>query len=106
MDPRIGLAGNNNNLLLTYEKSVYSFHCDTPNQCYLKTEPYNLEISRTSHLMMTVQSYLLDQCNCAMDSNGNCKCPIGVDGPECSKCRAGFWGINQIGCKSKLEQNL
>ena len=105
--PRISPTGDKNGLLLTYEKGVYSFHCDTPSQCYWRTEPNNLKIERTVHLMMTVPSSLLEQCNCELNSNGDCKCPIGVDGPECSKCTKGFWSLNQnekIGCKSKLKK--
>ena len=49
--PRISPTGDKNGLILTYEKGVYSFHCDTPSQCYWRTEPYNLEIKRKTHMM-------------------------------------------------------
>ena len=104
--PRISPTGDKNGLLLTYEKGVYSFHCDTPSQCYWRTEPYNLEISRRFHISLTVSSSLLDQCNCELNSNGDCEYLIGVDGLNSSICVEGFWGLNQndkISCKSKLE---
>ena len=72
-------------LLMTSEKGVYSFHCDTPNQCYWTMEEYELKIKRNYHLMMSVPSSLVENCDCELDSAGDCRCKPGVIGPDCDQ---------------------
>ena len=81
--PRMAPTGDGKQLIMTYEKGVYSFHCDTPNQCYWNTEIHELGISRYGHVMMTVPTSLVENCGCELDSTGDCKCPATVTGQEC-----------------------
>ena len=103
--PRMAPTGDGKQLIMTYEKGVYSFHCDTPNQCYWNTENHELGISRERHIMMTVPTSLVENCGCELDSTGDCKCPATVTGQECDRCQDGYWGLNKtgvMGCSSKF----
>ena len=104
--PRMAPTGDGKQLIMTYEKGVYSFHCDTPNQCYWNTENHELQIERDNgHIMMTVPTSLVENCGCELNSTGDCKCPAGVTGQECDRCQDGYWGLNKngvMGCSSKF----
>ena len=93
-------TGDGKGLKMTYEKGVYKFHCKSQENCYWQTEEYQLQINREAHMMMTVPSSLVGNCNCEMDSVPcGCKHPVPAD--ECEQCADGFWGPNDTGCKSK-----
>ena len=112
--PRMSQTIDGKGLLMTYGKSVYSFVCNNPNDCYWKKEKYQLEIPRFYHIMMNIPSSLIENCNCKTDQNGTCICPTGVKStnPEqstCDLCQDGYWGFNLGGdkkCKSEFIKNL
>ena len=89
-------------LHMTFEKNVYSFHCQSKTQCNWVTEKYELQTSRRYHLMITVPSVLLENCGCELNSSGDCKCKPGITGPRCDRCKPGYWGLtDENGCKSE-----
>ena len=97
-------TGDGRGLLMTYEKSIQSFLCKSQTNCYWAKEEIELEISRRYHVMLTVPASLVDNCDCKLNSNGTCKCPIGVIGDACDQCKQGYWGLHQnssLACKSK-----
>ena len=105
---KIAPTGDEKQLIMTYERGVYSFHCDTPNQCYWNTENQELGSPRADHIMMTVPTSLVENCGCELDSSGNCKCPAAVTDQECDRCQDGYWGLNKtgvIGYSSKFYKN-
>ena len=100
---------------MTYKKGVYGFHCTSANDCHWKKKDYELKISRTSHLFLTVPSYLVEDC-CQLgeivkngictacpprhipdDDQNNCKAcnpdQIAIDG-KCESCPAGHVPVN------------
>merc|ERR1712066_985156 len=91
--PRMASTGDGKQLIMTYEKGVYSFHCDTSNQCYWNTVNHELGISRQEHIMMTIPTSLVEHCGCELDSTGDCKCPAAVTGQKCDRCKDGYWGL-------------
>ena len=71
---------NRKGLIMTYEKTVYSFHCENKKICYWSTEDYELKISRHNHVMMTVPSSLVSNCECHVDATPcGCKDPVPID---------------------------
>ena len=94
--------GHGKGLLMTFKEYVYSFHCDNANQCYWRPEDIRLEFSKDVHIMISVPSSFIDQkdCDCEKDSTPcGCKYPVPIH--ECNQCADGFWGLTDIGCKSK-----
>ena len=61
--PRISPTAGNKGLLMTYQNDVYSFHCESHIQCYWRLEEYKLKVERFAHVMMTVPSSLIKDCN-------------------------------------------
>ena len=57
--------GDNDNtgLLMTFQKRIYTFHCDNADECYWKTADTKLNIWRGHHLMLSVPSYIVNGCN-------------------------------------------
>ena len=49
-------------LLLSYEKSIYEFNCQTETNCWFTETDIELQISRIFHLMFQVPSTLLNEC--------------------------------------------
>ena len=84
-------------LILSYLKSLYSFKCNSPNQCYWEETGSKVfkDLKWFKHMMMNVPSILIGQCDCVLDSSGDCQCPTGVTGPNCEKCQEGFWGLRE-----------
>ena len=70
--PKMSQTIDGKGLLMTHLNDVYSFVCNNPNDCYWKTENYQLEIPRTFHIMMNVPTSLVENCNCKIDQNGTC----------------------------------
>jgi len=60
--PRMTHTADKKNLLMTYEKGIYSFNCRSSNDCHWTKESYELEISRRYHILMTVPSSLVENC--------------------------------------------
>ena len=89
-------------LIMTYKQEVHSFHCATPTNCYWEKENYELKIERTDHIMLNVPKALVQDCDCELNTNGECRCPIGVVGDKCDQCKNMYWGLDQNGCKSKF----
>ena len=103
--PKMASAGNEKELLMTYDYGIYSFQCKSQVNCYWTEMEHELRINRLNHLMLTVPISLVENCDCDLDSTGDCKCPAGVIGKECDRCRPGYWGFNQDGnpgCKSEF----
>ena len=103
--PKMTTTSDGKGLIMTYEKAVYSFHCKSQTNCFWTKEETQLQISRKYHMMLTIPSTLVENCDCELDDNGNCKCPAGVTGEECDICQLGYWGLNHDGknrCKSKF----
>ena len=61
--PRMSPTAGNKGLLMTYLKNVYSFHCESDIQCYWRVEEFDLKIERDMHVMMTVPTSLVKNCN-------------------------------------------
>ena len=98
--PKMTATGDGKNLIMTYEKSVYSFRCDGQNDCYWQTEEHQLDISRRWHIMMTIPSSLVENCNCQLDARP-CGCKDPVPNVDCEECVDGYWRTTDTGCKSK-----
>ena len=62
LGPRITKTVNGEGLLMTSEKDVYRFKCDSPDYCYWVEEDYDLSYSRRDHVLLTVPSTLLEDC--------------------------------------------
>ena len=99
-------TANGRGLIISYEQGIYSFECKSQQNCFWTKEEIELQISRRSHMMITVPSTLVDNCDCDLDTNGNCRCPAGVTGGECGHCKKGYWGLDANGCKSKFYLSL
>ena len=98
-------TGNGKGLLMTYKKAIYSFDCDSPTTCFWTEEETKLKISRRNHIMLTVPTSVVDDCDCQLNSDGVCRCPTGVTGEACDQCKQGYWGLQQndsLACKSKF----
>ena len=59
---RITTTADGKGLLMTYQNGVYGFHCTSANECHWKKKDTKLQISRTSHIFMTVPSSLVEDC--------------------------------------------
>ena len=59
---RITTTADGKGLLMTHKKGVYGFHCTSANECHWKKKDYELRISRTDHLFLTVPSSLVEDC--------------------------------------------
>jgi len=64
--PQMSQIGDGSELLMTYEKGVYSFHCDDlgpegTTQCYWSSG-IDLKVERQYHVMMTVPSSIVEEC--------------------------------------------
>ena len=97
-------TGEGNQLIMNFRKSVYYFQCDNINECYwTKNEEYQLKIGRERHLMITVASSIVENCDCELDITGDCKCKVGLTGDDCDRCKDGYWGLDKdMTCKSKF----
>ena len=90
-------------LILTHDWDVYSFHCDTPSQCFWKADTnYVQSMSRRHHLMFRVPASLVENCNtdinlpcpddCTDPNQGTCDTTTGI----CT-CYDGYTGNNCAG---------
>ena len=61
--PKMSPTGDGKGLLMSYDRGVYSFFCQTANNCFWKEENYQLKTSRTKHLMMTIPSHFMEDCD-------------------------------------------
>ena len=98
-------TGNGKGLLMTYLTKIYSFDCDSPTTCFWIEEETKLKIGRDFHLMLTVPTSVVEDCDCQLNSDGVCRCPTGVTGEACDQCKLGYWGLQQndsLECKSKF----
>ena len=98
-------TGNGRGLIISHDKELYSFKCKSQQNCFWTKEETELQISRDDHMMITVPSTLVDNCDCDLDTNGNCKCPAGTTGEQCKQCKKGYWALDANGensCKSKF----
>lgn len=98
-------TGDGKSLVMTYQRGIYSFHCKSRTNCYWNTTEYELEISREAHIMMTIPSSLVENCDCELNFNENCRCGTGIIGDDCDQCKDGYWGFDQedhIGCESEF----
>ena len=64
--PQMSQIGDGNELLMTYEKQIYSFHCDdsgpeSTTQCFWSNND-QLQVERQYHVMMTVPSSIVEDC--------------------------------------------
>ena len=59
---RMSQTRDEKGLIMTYEKGVYFFHCDSATQCYWKKKKFTLKINRVRHIMLTVPSTLVEKC--------------------------------------------
>ena len=102
-------TGNGRGLVMTHETGLYSFHCKSQTNCFWVREETELKISRSDHIMLTVPSTLVDNCDCDLDTSGNCKCPAGVTGDDCDRCKESYWGLDldgENGCKRKFSKSM
>ena len=60
--PRMTTTKNKNQLLMTYEKGIYSFNCRSSDDCYWEKKDFELKTSRSFHVMMEVPASLVENC--------------------------------------------
>jgi len=61
--PQITTTRNGDGLLLTHRKAILKLDCTSTTSCLWKKEPNSLQVHRYHHLMFTVPSTLLENCN-------------------------------------------
>ena len=61
--PKMTTTQTGDGVLLTYENDIFKLECTSTTSCLWKKEPNNLKIFRQHHLMFTVPSKLLKNCN-------------------------------------------
>ena len=66
--PRMTTTENKNQLLMTYEKGIYSFHCRSSDDCYWERKTNELQISRGSHVMVKVPASMVEKCESFMST--------------------------------------
>ena len=49
-------------LIMSYEKDVYTFKCESEISCKWSKEPYSLQIARIYHAMLPVPMSFLENC--------------------------------------------
>ena len=59
---KITTTADGKGLLMTFKKGVYGFECTSANDCFWAKKDYELQISRTYHLFLTVPSSLVEDC--------------------------------------------
>ena len=59
--PRIATTAKGDGLIMTYEKSIYSFKCVSSDSCFFQKDG-DLKINRTWHILLTVPASLVEDC--------------------------------------------
>merc|ERR1712179_297807 len=62
MGPRITTTAKGDDLITTFEKSIYRFYCVSSNSCFFVNDGNELKISRRQHLLLTVPAALVEDC--------------------------------------------
>ena len=60
--PKMATTSQGDGLIITYEKDVYTFKCESQTSCMWSKEPYSLQISKTYDVMLPVLAPFLDNC--------------------------------------------
>ena len=60
--PRMTTTADNFGLLMTQEKSIYSFKCQSSDSCRWRKKKNELKISRIYHVLMSVPASLVKNC--------------------------------------------
>ena len=60
--PRITTTANGDELIMTYEKSIYRFKCVSSNSCFFEKNDDKLKIEREDHVLLTVPASLVEDC--------------------------------------------
>jgi len=60
--PRMTTTKNKNQLLMTYEKGIYSFNCRSGDDCYWEKKTSELQSYRRYHIMMKVPASMVENC--------------------------------------------
>jgi len=60
--PRMTTAKDKNQLLMTYEKGIYSFNCRSSDDCYWEKKNQKLKTYREQHVLMKVPAPLVENC--------------------------------------------
>ena len=60
--PRITATRKGDGLIMTYERGIYKFRCDSANSCYFAKERNELQIERSYHVLLTVPTSLIKNC--------------------------------------------
>jgi len=61
--PQMTPTQNGDGVLLTHRENIFKLDCTNTTSCLWKKEPNSLQIVRINHLMFTVPSKLLENCN-------------------------------------------
>ena len=61
--PQMTTTQDGDGVLLTHMKDIFKLDCTNTTSCLWRKEPNNLKINRNWHLMFTVPSTLLENCN-------------------------------------------
>ncbi len=61
--PQMTQTQNGDGVLLTDEIDIFKLDCTNTTSCLWKKQPNNLQIYRNHHLMFTVPSKFLENCN-------------------------------------------
>ena len=60
--PRITTTGKGDGLIMTHNKAIYQFICDSKNSCYFVKEDNELQIGRQNHVFLSVPTSLVKDC--------------------------------------------
>ena len=99
-EPKISSIDSGKGLLMIFSHGVYSFQCIPQSQCFWKTEEYELQFGGIYHVMMSVPTSLISNCECELDAT-QCGCKDPVPIKECKECADGFFGLTNSGCICK-----
>ena len=61
--PKMTTTQNGDGVLLTHQKDIFKLDCTSHTSCIWKKESNSLQINRKRHLMFTVPSTILENCN-------------------------------------------
>jgi len=60
--PRITATGKGDGLIMTYDRGIYKFRCDSANSCYFEKEDDELQIERRDPILLTVPTSFVENC--------------------------------------------
>ena len=59
---RMATTSQGDEIIMTYNKDIYTLKCKSETNCIWSKEPYSLQISRYGHVMLPVLASFLEHC--------------------------------------------